>query len=169
MFSLTNWCNFLCWLWSRKSWKKSHQSKVYRGLIGLDSISIQKVKPCQKASSIRGWGTRTQEWTQKMTRGTKRLKQSFIIYRDMDWKDGDVEGVSGREATGNRGRGRLIPKGVRLIGGESWVWERELRGRWSRECPAKWRGEVSSRSQPLSLFSISTYSDRPTTVSRVFQ
>lgn len=26
--------------------KKSHQSKVYRGLIGLDSISIQKVKPC---------------------------------------------------------------------------------------------------------------------------
>lgn len=37
----------------------------------------------------------------------------------MDWKDGNVEGVSGREATVNRGRGRLMPNGVRLIGGES--------------------------------------------------
>lgn len=35
----------------------------------------------------------------------------------MDWKDGNVEGVSGREATGNRGSRRLIPNGVRLIGG----------------------------------------------------
>lgn len=33
-----------------------------------------------------------------MTRGTKRLEQSFIIYRDMDWKDGDVGGsLAGRQ------------------------------------------------------------------------